>query len=680
MKNTLGFSSILVITFALSIALAPISGSHSPITIGNGIPIGWTDDINLSNMPEVDKQCQIALNNDSLHIVWRHNTTDVAYSKSINGGNTWTSFISLYHSIDASDYPDIGVYHENIHVVWEDRDGYNSIHYRNSTDNGETWSPEKRISNITGFNARGPLLYVNNSNIHIIWWDQRDGSDGEIYYRRSLDGGTSFDNGQGIDADRRITFSPAMVGNIHLAGFGSNISIIWSDERNGNFDIYWMISRDNGYTWEDGLGNIDQNRRLTNDTSDSMWNSIATDGFKICLIWVDQMWPGPEYRIYFRNSIDNGVTWNPIQLLTGPSPIIASPDIAIRENSTYVIWDDARDDSTTTEIYYKNSSDGGITWSNNSRLTYSMGYDSLWPRIAVNNTTKHVVWYDNRDGNSEIYYKRSPDFPDTSPPTHSNETPQPDSFKDPPGTDVSVWVTDPSGVNASSIQLYVNGSLVAFNLTPITNGYNVSYVSSGFSPGVISCRIVADDNCSNHLDYTWNFTVLYSFRIPVVAGWNLISMPLIPPSTSLPNALLDKDSDTLWDRMQYCDPYDAANPWKQYNTGWVSSLNDLTMANHTIGVWVNVTSVGDGFINITGLVADSTSIPLRTGWNLVGYPSLCTNMSVADALWGTGAIMVEVFDPNATYKTKVVGPTYLMKPGEGYWVYVPAASTWTVGW
>ena len=74
-----------------------------------------------------------------------------------------------------------------------------------------------------------------------------------------------------------------------------------------------------------------------------------------------------------------------------------------------------------------------------------------------------------------------------------------------------------------------------------------------------------------------------------------------------------------------------------------------------------------------------TSIPLYAGWNLVGYPSL-TNETVANALWGTGADRVEVFDSGEPYRIKEVGPTYLMKPGEGYWVHVPADTVWVVDW
>jgi hypothetical protein len=99
-----------------------------------------------------------------------------------------------------------------------------------------------------------------------------------------------------------------------------------------------------------------------------------------------------------------------------------------------------------------------------------------------------------------------------------------------------------------------------------------------------------------------------------------------------------------------------------------------------MGVWINITTVGDGFILVTGSVPSSISIPLHAGWNMVGYPSLCRNMTVADAFWGTGATIVEVFDPNATYRTKSVSSSYVMKPGEGYWVYVPADTVWTVNW
>jgi hypothetical protein len=71
---------------------------------------------------------------------------------------------------------------------------------------------------------------------------------------------------------------------------------------------------------------------------------------------------------------------------------------------------------------------------------------------------------------------------------------------------------------------------------------------------------------------------------------------------------------------------------------------------------------------------------VHAGWNMVGYPSLNTTMTVANAFWGTGVDIVEVFDPLQTYGTVAVGPTYVLKPGEGLWVHAPTDSVWTVNW
>jgi parallel beta-helix repeat protein len=171
---------------------------------------------------------------------------------------------------------------------------------------------------------------------------------------------------------------------------------------------------------------------------------------------------------------------------------------------------------------------------------------------------------------------------------------------------------------------------------------------------------------------------LNSIKIPVVLGWNLISVPLNIPSLTLPAQLLD--GDTMWNRVMWYDPITAQDHWKQFNKAWSLTLNDLSRIDMSMGFWINITDVGDGYLSLSGNLPTSTQIQLRAGWNLVGYPTLCTNMTVGIAFWGTGADIVEVFNQTAPYRTKVAGSKYLMKPGEGYWVHVPADTIWTVDW
>ena len=105
----------------------------------------------------------------------------------------------------------------------------------------------------------------------------------------------------------------------------------------------------------------------------------------------------------------------------------------------------------------------------------------------------------------------------------------------------------------------------------------------------------------------------------------------------------------------------------------------MSSLDYRMGFWINITEPGV-FLTLKGQIPDNTVIPLKAGWNLVGYPTLNDTMTVGNALWGTGADRVEVCDALAPYRLREVGSTYIMKPGEGYWVHVPADTTWVVDW
>ena len=55
-------------------------------------------------------------------------------------------------------------------------------------------------------------------------------------------------------------------------------------------------------------------------------------------------------------------------------------------------------------------------------------------------------------------------------------------------------------------------------------------------------------------------------------------------------------------------------------------------------------------------------------------------IGVQPTLWGTGVDGVEVCNLSEPYLIKEVEATYVMKPGEGYWVHVTADSVWVVDW
>jgi len=165
------------------------------------------------------------------------------------------------------------------------------------------------------------------------------------------------------------------------------------------------------------------------------------------------------------------------------------------------------------------------------------------------------------------------------------------------------------------------------------------------------------------------------FNVSLDEGWNLVSVPLAQDDESIADVL--GSIDGKWDYLMAYDPL-SPEPWESYATFRPGSLNDDIQISHRNGFWLNVTEP-NATLSVRGITSPYTQIPLFAGWNLVGYPSLA-NETVGNSLWGTGADMVMVGDTSEPGNLRQVDPTYLMKPGEGYWIHIPADTVWIVDW
>jgi hypothetical protein len=256
------------------------------------------------------------------------------------------------------------------------------------------WEPEVRFtftigSYLTYSNAR--CIASNVTTLHLVFVDERDGNK-EIYYKRSSDNGSSWSEGL------RITNNSADSDFPSIAVSGSIIYIVWCDTRNGNYEIYFIRSSDDGLNWG-------QETRLTNNTGSSESPVIMTSGSAVHVAWADNR--NGNYEIYYKRSTDGGINWGNDTRLTNDILNSIGASLGVSGSDVHIAWTDNRDD-WNYEVYYKHSPDGGTNWGLDTRLTSSTG-DSYFPSVSVENSFVHVVWYDNRDGNYEIYYKHSTD-------------------------------------------------------------------------------------------------------------------------------------------------------------------------------------------------------------------------------------------------------------------------------
>jgi BNR repeat-like domain len=331
-----------------------------------------------------------------VHAVWYDSTPynyEIYYKRSSDGGATWGGAQRLTWNSGVSAAPAIAVDSGGaVQVVWSDNTpGNDEIYAKKSTDGGSTWSAAKRLTWNSGESDTPAMVIDSNDSIHVVWYDTTPGVS-EIYYMRSVDGGTTW------SAAKRLTWTSGSSGAPAIAsGSGGVLFIVWEDYTPGNQEIYGLKSTNGGTSWS-------AVQRLTWTSTKSYSPAVALNsGNAVHVVWEDSMAGNSE--IYYKRSTNGGTTWGAAKRLTWTSGNTSNAVIGAYANAVvHVVWYDEA--SGDYELYYKRSTNGGTTWSAGQRLTWNSGISSS-PSIAVDSGgAVHLVWSDDTPGNPEVYYKK----------------------------------------------------------------------------------------------------------------------------------------------------------------------------------------------------------------------------------------------------------------------------------
>jgi BNR repeat-like domain len=351
--------------------------------------ITWTGGESYSPVAAVD-----SLNH--LHVFWYDYTpgnAEIYYKRSEYGGNSWTSARRLTWNSGNSSSPAVAVDSlDHLHVVWFDQTPGNAeIYYKRSADGGNSWTAGRRLTWNSGYSQYPAIAIDASDHIHVVWQDTIPGSY-EIYYKRSEDGGDSW------TAPSRITWT--LWGSEYprvAVDSSGHLHVAWVDETPLNFEVFYKRSEDGGDNWTAG-------QRLT-WTSGSSYNPAIVFGSSGSphMFWDDNT--SGLYEIYTKKSEDGGDSWLAAQRLTWTEGSSSSPAIGVDSlGQLHLVWEDFTPGHA--EIFYKESTDGGDSWSAGQRLTWNWGHSSS-PSLAVDSLDRlHVFWNDETPGNREIYYIR----------------------------------------------------------------------------------------------------------------------------------------------------------------------------------------------------------------------------------------------------------------------------------
>jgi hypothetical protein len=370
-----------------------------------------------------------------VHIVWqdtRDGNEEIYYGR-YHGA--WESNERLTVDSNASEHPCLAVASDGmVHVVWsDDRDGNGEIYHK--TFDGMSWSADTRLTYYSANSINPSIAPDDSDGVHVVWLDSRDGHD-EIYYK-------GFD-GISWSPDESLTDTSEVTGSrnasISLDSLG-NRNIVFQDRRDGNFEIYWKMffapelpqpELTSIVPAEGPSGEVTDITALSGASFASpvrVWLQKAgetdVEGYDV-EVWSPQMVTlrldllgaaEGEWDVVLENPDGKQATleggffvlaslWSDDARLTDDPASSSLPEPNARCISAddlgnlHVVWTDERDGNS--EIYYKKHD--GTAWGPDERLSFDASY-SHSPSLATYGSEIHVVWNDYRDGNWELYYR-----------------------------------------------------------------------------------------------------------------------------------------------------------------------------------------------------------------------------------------------------------------------------------
>jgi hypothetical protein len=389
--------------------------------------------------------------------------TDSAYARSTDGGQTWAAawfFGPWLGNAEPTGSTSVGadahgVLYYTTQILGDNGYGYVVL----TTTTGQPWSTPQPLV------LTGPGEYYDQGHLAV---DPRAaGPDaGSLYFvaryfgndalglvlRTSRDGGQTWSAAVPVSGpDHPYSNGPSIAvardGTLYVA-----FAYLPNNYLGSDVSFYLNRSTDGGRTWSGDaalappvtkIGAIDGEGHELLLPSDDFQHGVSVftvpflavapdDSRTVYAVWNDGRWDasftlfghaGRHGDIAFSRSTDGGTTWSaPVRVNDDPPGNGADqflPALAVRDDGTIgVTWYDRRDDPAhyLYHLYYSQSTDGGVTWSANDRVSDQAsdplavptgeqnGLVGLYSALAFGPDYVLPGWIDTRAGYAQDFY------------------------------------------------------------------------------------------------------------------------------------------------------------------------------------------------------------------------------------------------------------------------------------
>lgn len=379
--------SFLILVGIVSLAIIQPSFAQEPTGFVNS---------NISNNSGDSVNPQAVFSGNSIYVVWTDTTSGVPgifFAKSTDGGQSFSKPVNIgtANSGDSA-YATITSQDNNIYVTWQGSFTSNPVvYFTKSKDSGNTFEKPIIISDKSK-NSAFPQVASNTNHVYVTWIEKSENDTTNVIFSKSDDMGDSF--GKTIS----ITSSKETVGIPKIASDGNAVYLLWEDNSKGSYEILLAKSTDSGSTFASPVN-------VSNTSGSSGAPQMAIANNKIYVVWMDDT--NKNYEIYFSKSDDGGTSFAQPVNVSNTSGDSGYAQLATYGSNVYIVWTETISD-TNYDILFTKSGNDGKTFEKPINISSDTGA-SGWPQIIVENGGIYISWVDSSPGKFDVYVTKSPD-------------------------------------------------------------------------------------------------------------------------------------------------------------------------------------------------------------------------------------------------------------------------------
>jgi PKD repeat protein len=444
----------------------------------------------------------------------------------------------------------------NVHVLWsDDRNGNHDVFYSVLNESVGVFSSNVKVNDDMGDRSQyaADMDVDYEGVVHVLTHDKRNSRIlSDVYYASLPPGASGFGKNIMVNDDGPgNAYQAATSLDVDLA---RNVHAVWWDSRlgpQGDVDVFYAQKAHD-------KSSFSTNVRVNEDIQEYQASPfvLVDDELAVHVVWNDHRY-STGWKIYYANSTDGGQTFYKNVKVNDLDGMFRMryPELAFsRDGEIVVIWYDERDGNGN--IYTSRLKPGESSFTRNERVNDVIGTVRHTTLSFVSDTSGrfHLAWEDSRDGNADIYYTFI--TPDGHVSTSSRVNIVTDGYQispsiavDPEGNPHFVWLSNASG-DYDTIYLGSSGQDLTYewDFDDGSHGSGVKPTHTYSSSGIYNVTLTVTDTEGASDSDNCVITVLSVNQPPIANGGGPY---YVDEGSSLElngSASLDPNNDTLYYR------------------------------------------------------------------------------------------------------------------------------------